>query len=130
MKLAIVGSRDFYDYELLERAIIDFLPLENIDTIISGGARGADRLAELFAKTHQIPTLIFHADWNTYGKRAGYIRNADIINNADLVIAFWNGTSKGTAHSINLAKNKKPTRIIIFDKTNSTIVQVTDYISQ
>lgn len=71
---------------------------------MSGGAKGADSLAERFAKENNIETMIFPADWDKYGKNAGYIRNKDIISNSDIVIAFWDGKSKGTKISIDLAK--------------------------
>ena len=103
MKVAIVGSRGFDNYDRLKK-ILDQL---DIDVIISGGARGADSLGEQYALERGIDTLIFEPDWDKYGNRAGYIRNTDIINNADIVFAFWDGESKGTLHSINLAKKKR-----------------------
>lgn len=103
MKLAIVGSREFTDYQFLEDSILEWA-IEPIELIISGGARGADSLAEQFAAKWNIPTQIFIPDWDRFGRAAGMIRNKDIIENADCVIAFWNGTSKGTANSIQYAK--------------------------
>lgn len=99
MKIAVIGSRNFKDYELMKITLDEVRP----QLIISGGARGADTLAEKYAKENGIPTLIFLADWNRYGKSAGYRRNVDIIANADCVVAFWDGVSKGTKHSIDLA---------------------------
>jgi hypothetical protein len=111
MKTAIIGSRDFNNYELL---IETLEPLkQNITQIISGAARGADSLGEQWAKENQIDTLIFPANWGLYGKRAGFIRNEDIIKNCDICIAFWDGKSKGTAHSISLCKKlNKPCTIV------------------
>lgn len=109
MKVAVIGSRTFQDYPLLE-AILDE---EEITTIVSGGARGADTLAEQYAKAHNILFEVHRPDWNQYGKRAGFIRNKDIISSCDKVIAFWDGESKGTAHSIDIAQyQKKPVRIV------------------
>jgi hypothetical protein len=113
MKLAIVGSRTFNDYELLEKSILDKFDLKNIDLIVSGGAVGADKLGEKFAEKHSIEPLILKPDWNKYGKRAGYERNKDIIKNCDTVIAFWNGESPGTKHSIDIAKASKKEVIIV-----------------
>jgi len=109
MKLAIVGSRTFTDYELLEEIILANYDIGSIEQIISGGAGGADTLAEKFSDKYKIPKLIFKPDWKLYGKKAGLIRNDLIIGNADEVIAFWDGISKGTQYSINFAKknNKK-----------------------
>ena len=108
MKLAIVGSRGFRDYEFLKTEIIVFAFENSIDIteIISGGAKGADRMAEIFAAEKKLPTKIFLPDWDKYGKSAGFRRNELIINEADAVIAFWDGTSRGTLSSINLAKEK------------------------
>lgn len=85
------------------------------DEIISGGAKGADTLAERFAKEREYETLIFSADWKTHGKAAGFIRNKQIVVACDMVLAFWDGKSKGTQHTIVLAKAaKRPTFIIYF----------------
>lgn len=107
VKLAIVGSREFNDYEILKNNINN-LDLE-IECIISGGSKGADTLGEKYADEMNIPKIIYKPDWNKHGRIAGLIRNNDIINNCDYVIAFWNGISSGTLDSINKAKhlNKK-----------------------
>lgn len=113
MKLAIIGSRGFNDINLLNETLNPLV--FQIDLVISGGARGADKMGEEWAERHGIDTLIFPAEWDKYGKLAGFRRNEDIIKNADTVIAFWDQKSKGTLHSINLAKElKKPIRIITF----------------
>ena len=113
MKLAIVGGRDFDDYERL-KAVVDRVKTP-ITLIVSGSAAGADSLGEKYAREHSIPTLIHKADWAKHGKRAGFLRNIDIINDADCVIAFWDKISKGTASSIELArKHNKPTHIVYY----------------
>ena len=101
MKVAVVGSRTFYDYELLKKTLDE---ITDIETIVSGGAQGADRLGERYAEDNKLKTLIFLPEWKKYGKRAGFIRNEDIVKNADKVVAFWDGESKGTLSSINIAK--------------------------
>ena len=68
-----------------------------------GGADGADSLGERYANENNIETLIFLPDWKKHGKMAGFIRNTDIIENAELVVAFWDKTSKGTKDSIDKA---------------------------
>ena len=107
MRTAIIGSRNFTDWELMEKTLsqLNF----NITEIVSGGAKGADSLGEKYALTKNIPTKIYLPDWEKFGKAAGMIRNADIIKNSDFVIAFWDGISKGTKQSIDLSKktNKK-----------------------
>ena len=120
MKIAVVGSREFKE----EGLILDILSSELTpgDTLISGGARGVDTFAEEalsainqgYAPDGQISKHIFKPDWDKYGKRAGFLRNELIINEADKVIAFWDGESKGTKHSIDLAiKAGKPIDIYV-----------------
>ena len=102
MRLAIIGSREFNNKKLLTDSLLPYL--FNTTLVVSGGARGADKMGEDWAKSHGIDTLIFPAEWDKYGKRAGFIRNEDIIKNADFVIAFWDYQSRGTAHSISLCE--------------------------
>lgn len=86
-----------------------------IDEIVSGGAIGADRLGARWAKAQGIKLTEFLPDWERFGKRAGFIRNEDIIKAADAILAFWDGQSRGTANSLSIAKRlKKPTFIIYF----------------
>ena len=101
MKLAVVGSRNFDDYEFLKK-ILNYHPCTQI---ISGGARGADSLAKRYATEHGIPIKEFMPDWDVYGKSAGYIRNEKIVDTSDELVAFWNGISRGTKHSLTLAEN-------------------------
>lgn len=100
MNIAVIGSRSFADYQKLESFILQHISVDQIDFVVS---HGSDRLAERFASNFGLKTLIFPADWSKHGKSAGYRRNITIIENADIVFAFWDGTSKGTKHSINLA---------------------------
>lgn len=111
MRLGIVGSRGFDNENLLTKTLLPYI--FNITVVISGGAYGADKMGEAWAISHGIDTMIFLPDWNKHGKRAGFIRNEDIINNSDFVIAFWDGQSRGTQHSISLCeKYKKPYLIV------------------
>lgn len=107
MKLGIIGSRSFLDYHLLEVTINQFINTctNSITHIVSGGAKGADTLANRYAEEKNIEMIVFKPDWKKYGKRAGYIRNTDIIENSDIVIAFWDGISPGTKDSIDKALN-------------------------
>lgn len=104
-KLAVIGSRTFCDYELLKSELDKFPPF----VLISGGAQGADKLAEQYADLVGYEKIIFPANWHLYGKSAGFKRNIQIINTCDGVVAFWDGASRGTKHSIKLAigYNKK-----------------------
>lgn len=112
MKVAVIGSRGFTDYEKLAEVLSGI----DVTEIISGGAQGADALAEFYANVHDIPTVIFKPDWKKYGRAAGPIRNKDIINNSEVVVAFWDGKSKGTLSSIKLAeKNEKELVKVIYE---------------
>ena len=121
MRVIIAGGRDFNDFKLLEsninkifkqlsdeKSISACIDESNIE-IICGKARGADTLGEQFAKEYKLSIKYFPADWNTYGKSAGYRRNAEMANYAKedngVLIAFWDGKSKGTKHMIDLSKS-------------------------
>lgn len=113
LKVVIAGGRDFNDFDKLTRVCDNIL--KNIDKveIISGVAIGADRLGELYAKQKGYTLHQFPAEWDVYGKSAGYKRNVRMAEFSDAVIVFWNGNSKGTSHMINAAKSaNKPIRII------------------
>jgi predicted Rossmann fold nucleotide-binding protein DprA/Smf involved in DNA uptake len=117
MKLAIVGSRNFNNYEQLKAIVWEFFKIRkgNIpqDIIISGGAKGADYLAKKYTEEYKIKYKEFPANWTKYGKAAGPIRNKQIVDACDVVLAFLEENSKGTANTVKLAKEaKKPTFII------------------
>lgn len=104
MRIAIVGSRSFDDYFTLKSFLTFHIKVDHIQAVVSGGAKGADKLAEKFAYEFQIPELrIFVPQWLKYGKRAGYLRNKKIVDDVDMVFAFWDGESKGIKSTINLA---------------------------
>lgn len=114
MKIAVVGSREFKDENLVYHIMHDYFDKEYI--LISGGARGVDSWAENYYKTnYKHPKCnIFKPEWDKYGKSAGFIRNKLIIDEADMVLAFWSNQSRGTKHSIDLAiKAGKPINIYI-----------------
>ena len=117
MKVGVVGSRSFSNYCIVKKL---FNKLKNVQVIVSGGARGADSLGERFAEENNIPTKIFSPEWKKHGKRAGFIRNELIIDESDLVVAFWDGVSKDTKHSISLAEKKGiPVIIVVYNQENS-----------
>lgn len=104
MKTIIAGSRSITDYDLIFK-IISESPF-SITKVISGTAKGVDQLGEKFAKEHGIDLELFPADWDKYGKKAGYLRNMEMAENADALIAIYDGKSKGTEHMINIAKRR------------------------
>ncbi|MBE6037778.1 MAG: DUF2493 domain-containing protein [Anaerofustis stercorihominis] len=108
MKIAIIGSR-----RLTVNNLEKYLP-ENITEIISGGATGIDQCAKNFALDNHIPLTEFLPDYTRYGRKAPLIRNLQIINEADIVIAFWDGNSRGTKFVIeNCRKLNKPVRVFV-----------------
>jgi len=100
MKIAIVGSRDWPE----PNRIFEYVRGWRGHEIVSGGARGVDGLAVRAAKFFGIQTKVFPADWKTHGKRAGFLRNQEIVDYCDELVAFWDGESPGTADSIAKAK--------------------------
>lgn len=109
MKLAIIGTRTFNDYEVFKETLDHYLKKKDIKPtrIISGGADGVDSMAVRWAKENNILTTIYLPDWKTHGKAAGPLRNTLIVKEANGVIAFWNKVSRGTQDSINKAKEQK-----------------------
>lgn len=111
MKLIIAGSRTFEDYDLL-KTTIDALDLD-ITEIVSGKAKGADTLGEAYAKEYGIPLKEFPADWKTYGRKAGALRNIQMKDYADSLVAFHLNNSRGTQHMIRIMQEaKKPTFVV------------------
>ena len=106
-----MGSNYQWRYKLVIETLEPYK--SKISLVVSGAAKGADSLGEKWAIENNIQTLIFPADWDKHGKRAGFIRNEDIIKNCDGVVAFGDGESKGTVHSLSLAETyNKPTKIV------------------
>ena len=103
MKLIIAGGRDFNDYSLLCDEASQFIGDEKDVTIISGLARGADTLACRFAEENNYTLEGFAAEWDRYGRSAGIRRNKYMAKNADSLVAFWDGKSRGTMHMIDYA---------------------------
>jgi len=115
--IAIVGSRSFTDYAVF-KAKLSEVSISSDDTIVSGGAKGPDSMAEKYASERGMKTIIHKPDWDRYGKSAGFLRNQLIIDDADLVIAFHDGKSRGTASSISLAKkSNKPLIVFVIAAT-------------
>lgn len=106
MKVIIAGSRNFNDYPTLEKYCDKVLSSVADDIeIVSGTAYGADKLGERYAKEKGYKLTQFPADWEQYGKSAGVIRNKQMAEYSDALIAFWDKESKGTANMIKLAQS-------------------------
>lgn len=97
MKILVCGGRDLSDSALVFRVLTPLLREKGVDRLVHGDATGADRIASSWAKSHNIPDIAYPADWETYGKAAGPIRNALVLafEAPDLVVAFPGG--RGTA---------------------------------
>lgn len=104
-KVIIAGSREFNDYNIL-KAYADFKlsKVQEEIEVVSGTARGADRLGEMYAKEKGYQIKRFPADWGKYGKKAGIIRNRAMAEYADALLAYWDGKSSGTRNMIEIAR--------------------------
>lgn len=117
MKIAIVGSRNITDKKYVFDLLDSLLPNE-LDTLVSGGAKGVDTLVEEYAKEKGLNFIVVLPEWDTYGKAADPIRNKKIVNGSDYVIAIHDGTSKGTLNTISIARHAE--KLIAVD-TNGLI---------
>lgn len=103
MNVAIVGSRE-WRFPIEIRSVV--ASLAPTDVLVSGGARGVDSIAEHYARKRGLECIIHEADWELFGKSAGFIRNRLIVRDADRLIAFQHEHSRGTQHTIDLALDK------------------------
>lgn len=123
IKVIIAGTRNFDNYELLKQKMDKILAarVRNNEEIIivSGTARGADKLGERYARERGYTIKRFPADWDKNGKRAGYIRNEEMAKYADACVCFWDEASRGTKHMIDLAtRYKLALRVIKYNNYN------------
>lgn len=115
-KLIVAGGRDFSDKELVIEHLNQFHKSYPIDEVVCGEARGADRLGKLWAQMSGVPVASFKPDWDTLGKRAGFVRNAEMADYATDLIAFWDGKSRGTGHMIDLARKRNlQVEVVMYD---------------
>lgn len=123
MRLIIAGSRTCNDIDEVRAAVFaaraewDWCP---ITEVVSGGAAGVDRFGEQLAREDGIPIKVFPADWNSHGKAAGPIRNREMAEYGDALVAVWDGKSRGTKNMIDEAKAKnRPVYIHTINNTES-----------
>ena len=109
MRTIVAGGREFNDYALLDLT----LSRMNVTEVVSGTARGADKCGELWAHNNNVPIHRCPARWKKYGKRAGFLRNEYMATQADVLVAFWDGKSKGTKHMIDTAGKQGLTTITV-----------------
>ena len=107
MRLAIIGSRTCPPVDIAP--YLPFVP----DTIVSGGAKGADTYAREYAMNNNIPLIEFLPDYQKYGRKAPLMRNLQIVDNCDFLLAFWDGKSRGTKFTIDYAERKGVSIMVI-----------------
>lgn len=106
LRVLVCGSREFDDYGLLEDILNNTWRADGEFIIIHGCAKGADSLADKYATQYDNPVEKYPADWTKYGRKAGPIRNEQMLQEGkpDLVIAFPRGESRGTRHMMRIAR--------------------------
>ena len=119
MKVVAAGGRDFNDYKLLKEALDNFQQeYGNIAEVVSGGARGSDKLGEQYANENKIPIKRFVPDWERLGKKAGHVRNRQMGDYAKehngMLVAFWDKQSKGTKGMIDYAKKIGLKSVVVY----------------
>lgn len=111
MKVIIAGSRNIpktVQHCLIDSSLTELFSQFGIvvTEVVSGTAKGGDKVGEERAKLNNIPIKKFPANWDEYGKRAGYLRNAEMAEYGEFLVAIWDGKSKGTKHMIDIAYKK------------------------
>lgn len=115
MDVAIIGSRDGIP-EATVRRFVRALAAKHPDAVVvSGGARGVDSWSQSEAERSGLEVVAYPADWDRLGKSAGFARNEQIIAHAEIVVAFWNGKSRGTKHSIDLVAKHREKALFVYN---------------
>lgn len=111
MRLIIAGSRSIKDYTVLCNAIAqnDFV---NVEEVVSGCARGVDKLGERWASEQNLPVKRMRANWGRFGQAAGQYRNWEMAEYADGLLALWDGESRGTLHMIDCMKRLGKSHVV------------------
>ena len=115
----VAGSRDIYNYtEIYEKLNYMLFNYRGNVEIVAGGARGVDKSAERYAEEHGYKLTVFNAEWDKYGKRAGYLRNVEMHKYIATkknrgCICFWDGQSKGTAQNFDIAKEYNNPLVVV-----------------
>ncbi len=106
-RIVIAGGREFTDFNYMVQALDHVLSAKKLTheiVIVSGKARGADQMGERYAKLRGYAIDDHPANWDLWGKSAGYRRNEEMARNSEATVAFWDGVSKGTKHMIDLTE--------------------------
>lgn len=114
MRLGIVGSRNpGVSYQDWEKLILEKIDPSKVEMVISGGAKGVDTFAKIFAARQRIPYREYAPQYSVYGKYATLKRNTQIVTEASTVVAFPTSESRGTLHSMREAKRLGRKLIVI-----------------
>lgn len=117
-KVIVAGGRDITDQAFVTSCITSVLFEGGITEVVCGGAKGVDTLGKYWAESMEVPVKMFPADWSTHGKSAGPIRNVEMAQYADALVAVWNGSSKGTKHMIDtMLSLGKETHVFVLPST-------------
>ena len=125
MRVIIAGGIDFTNVNVMAETLNNLQDVDHVIeieklTLICGMARGADLTAYKLFREVGLPVEAYPADWDQYGKQAGFIRNTQMAGVADMLIAFWDGQSRGTAHMIDTARKHK-LNVLVFDYEGNPI---------
>lgn len=124
----VVGTRTYDDYDKVSE-ILNKMKVDESFDIISGGASGADSLAERYAKENLIKSIIIKPDWNKYGKKGGYERNKQmhiLLKQYEerYCVCFWDGKSVGTTHNFKLSKEISDSKLLIYNYTTKNFLKI------
>jgi predicted Rossmann fold nucleotide-binding protein DprA/Smf involved in DNA uptake len=124
MKIGVVGGRNFDNYDYFKKCMDQLISTINEEiSFVSGGAKGADSMAEYYAKEIGVVCDVYKPDYSKFGRAAPMVRNGDIVNNSDMIVAFWDGISGGTKNSIDRAR-KQNKQVIIYRFARSTYSEI------
>ena len=113
-RIAVVGSRDFGNLSFVTTLLDKVLAMSKDISIVTGGADGVDKTAEDWAKAHGVECKVYPADWEQFGERAGIKRNAEIIENSDTAMVFWDGESAGSLDSLCRGMKRKDYHVAVY----------------
>lgn len=113
MILSVSGSRCWTDYALIKRILDFYREHHEVELVVHGGAEGADSLCQRYADENGIPCQVVRPDYATHGRRAPLVRNGDIVESGEALIAFWDGESRGTMDAMHKALNLRRTVYLV-----------------
>ena len=113
MRLIVAGSREIHNVDLIETHMLAFEDRYGLFDLICGMARGVDMAAHDIAESYRIPIHEYPAEWDKYGRGAGYRRNVEMAQAADALLLVWDGESRGSKHMLDVAIQRRMPTIVI-----------------